>query len=122
MTNEELLSPRYKVIAGYPGSLYPTGYIIDEADNLEGFTFFSTEVHKYPHIFKPLAWYEEREEKDMPSYVRNVADGIVFKVYARFKKAPSSIQVKAKGSKYATWHALCDLIPATEAEYNNQNQ
>jgi len=44
----------YKVIANYPNSPYKVGYIIKEEDNLEGATFFKTEVHKYPHIFNRI--------------------------------------------------------------------
>lgn len=126
MTNEELLVPRYLVIADYPANCsHKVGSIFSDngksmVTDQNGRPLFICDWDKFPHIFKPIAWYEKREEKDMPEYVKNAADGIVFKVVARFKKTPSSIQVKAKGAKNATWHALCDLLPATKEEFDNQ--
>lgn len=70
MTPEELMSPRYKVILDYPGSLYKINQIVYESENLQGATFFKITVHKYPYIFKPIAWYVERLKKHMPTYVK----------------------------------------------------
>lgn len=51
MLTEELLRPRYKVIADYPNSDYEIGQIIiNESD-------YCT---RYPAIFKPLAWWQGR--------------------------------------------------------------
>ena len=72
---EKLLQPRYKVIADYPRNKYyenvEVGEIIEAwhpnkilQDNITGF------YGKYPHIFKELEWWEEREIKDMPMYLK----------------------------------------------------
>ena len=134
MTTQELISPRYKVIADYPHSLYPIGYVIHEAANLEGFTFFSTEVHKYPHIFKPLAWYEEREEKDMPAYIKIVdketedpEPDIVYKLgkgkdcwFNYGEDGPYHLEYKNGGGTLLGSFPDGRFLPATESEYNNQ--
>jgi hypothetical protein len=72
MKIEELLSARYEVIADYPQSMYEVGYVIHESMNLEGKKFFTTEVHKYPHIFKKLDWFKDRKESEMPEYLKFV--------------------------------------------------
>lgn len=68
MSVEELLIPRYKVIADYPGSPYTVGQIIhvhgEQGVNCEYF-------NKWPAIFKPLQWWEERDKNDMPEYVKS---------------------------------------------------
>ena len=61
----DLMKPRYLVIADYPNDIYKTGFII-EGDNLR----YMTNMEKYPHLFRPLSWWEFREEKDMPEYVK----------------------------------------------------
>lgn len=70
MKIEDLLSARYQIILDYPNSLYKVGDIIYEAENLEGKTFFKTEVHKYPHIFKSIDWFKNRTESEMPKYLK----------------------------------------------------
>lgn len=75
---EKLMKPRYKVIADYPHSPYQVGEQIEFSDSGNGFhctttrTWSSMEedmvdsqnyfhidkLPKYPHLFKPLAWYE----------------------------------------------------------------
>jgi len=122
MTNEELLIPRWKVIADYPGSLYKVGYIINEADNIEGRTFFTTTVHKYPHIFRALAWYEEREEKDMPEYVKDMEDGgIVYKIIKLHTKGGIMAEYP-DGSGKTCWLGWDGLEPATKEEYDDQHR
>ncbi len=68
MTPQELLQPRFKVITDYPNSPYSIGdiypdYIIGDL------------VRQYPHIFKPLQWWEERKIEDMPTYFKGMSRG-----------------------------------------------
>lgn len=64
---EQLMRPRWKVVADYPNSPYPLGYLIEcrhyDLEAIEHNT-------KYPAIFQPLQWWEERAESDLPEYVR----------------------------------------------------
>jgi len=88
MTPEELLKPRYKVIADYPNSKFSIGTVIIP-NRLDGViddswvvpdkndrSFAHVKVQDYPHLFRRLSWWEEREEKDMPEYVEDT-DGNV---------------------------------------------
>lgn len=66
---ENLLSPRYKVINLWPWQCpYKIGDIIHEDLNIEGATFFKKTVHEFPHLFKKLLWFEDREISEMPEY------------------------------------------------------
>jgi hypothetical protein len=92
MTIEELLKPRYKVIADWPGNVLFIGSILIKHDAIEdwlqGFTFGlfpgirMSAAEKYPHLFKELKWWEERRPEEMPEYVKDVEnDKIVYRVY-----------------------------------------
>jgi hypothetical protein len=78
MTKEELLSPRYKVTAKHSpfnaelDRLYPIGFIIEANKNLEGATFLTKTILDYPHIFKPLNWYQDRNIAEMPVYLKAI--------------------------------------------------
>ena len=74
MTAEQLLLPRFEVIADFPKSSYNIGRIITPIK--EGSSYFysleapSSELigfpEKYPHLFKKLNWWEHRKKEDMP--------------------------------------------------------
>lgn len=80
MTNEELLQHRYEVIVSYPNSEFYVGDIIEEGVNgfckkirsLKGgsamYNMVMFEIH--PQIFRKLEWWEKRDIKDMPEYVK----------------------------------------------------
>lgn len=75
----ELLKPRYKVIADYPSSNFLVDEILiaDESDKFmqyEDWGKWELVPKDYPAIFKQLAWYEERDASEMPEYVKFVED------------------------------------------------
>lgn len=76
MTQEELLKPRYKQINDWPfmGHKYKIGKIFTFENEVD-----TGIISKYPHLFRKLEWWEDREKKDMPKYVKE-EDGQVFKV------------------------------------------
>jgi hypothetical protein len=73
MSNEELLKPRYKVIADFPYNTFgEVGSILDRdwgwnGDDENG---FKHHISHYPHLFKKLQWWEERKQEGMPEYVK----------------------------------------------------
>jgi len=74
MTKEELLKPRWKVIADYPGALFEIGYVIAAYENgvayiVEGDSY---SMNDFPALFKKLEWWEERKMEDMPEYIKYV--------------------------------------------------
>lgn len=77
-TVEELLKPRYKVIADYPKSVYEVGTIINAGTTSEDCIYCDREgprMRHYPHLFQPLPWWSDRKVEDMPEYVRCLCYG-----------------------------------------------
>jgi hypothetical protein len=69
MTNEELMTPRFRVIADYPNSLFKIGEILTGNQRL--FCDKNSERYSdFPNIFQPLEWWEERSLEDLPKYLR----------------------------------------------------
>lgn len=79
---ENLLKPRWKVIANYPNSPYKIGQILNNdwheydlpANELFSIATIYFEAHQYPAIFKKLEWWEERDIEEMPEYVKWTQD------------------------------------------------
>ena len=75
---KDLTQPRYLVIADYPNSHYEIGQIIElsvpkDAGGWDMVTLANNEeiMPKYPHLFRLLHWWEFRDEKEMPEYVKS---------------------------------------------------
>lgn len=139
MTPDELLKPRYKVIADYPDNILPVGSIFwDDCESIEiispsgAYSVQSSYPYrnkdKYPHLFRPLEWYEERKAEDMPQYV------IFHQPYAHFVKGEihNLIQLSTGQTSSFVWLRaqnpseylipLSALLPTTEEEYNKYIQ
>jgi len=83
MTKEELLKPRYKVIALFPLCDLKLGDIISfETPHVPVASYCALNgnqikyavpeetIKDYPHLFKPLQWWEDRNLADLPEYVK----------------------------------------------------
>lgn len=108
MTKEELLQPRYKVIATWPlNDLHKVGDIIHNP--IKPYWFINsqgeTNPEDYPHLFKKLSWYEDRKPEDMPEYVKQVSGRII-------PLDPSMLYPAV----------MEDYLPATRDEYLNQSK
>lgn len=68
-TIDHLLTPRFEVIADYPGTMRNIGSVIDS-----DYTFLTHSDKGYPaqfpHLFRPLQWWEKRSAEDMPKYLK----------------------------------------------------
>lgn len=121
----DLMKRRVKVTNPYPDMKYPVGTIIeldretayitkpDGETDMTG-SYFITNVLKvedYPQLFRPLAWWEEREETDMPKYVKTKAGNSVRKVFSIKGDYVSFTEQKYRNCKH--W------LPATEEEYEH---
>lgn len=129
LSPEELLKPRFKVIAGYPHSPCTVGDIftfdreVAQAYNrwVNQKGEYTTRIHfeSYPHLFKKLAWWEKRKPEDMPEYLKN--DDALNSVpemvnVVDWEMEEESIPCfKANGDNMYTW--VRGFIPATEADY-----
>jgi len=74
MTTEELLKPRYKVIAKYPESRFEVEEILTQwiGSNFAGKNPYAilSNPQEYPKVFKELHWWEDREIEDLPKYLK----------------------------------------------------
>jgi hypothetical protein len=127
---EQLLKPRYKVIGLWPNSGgTKVGDIIQiELDNtgfhFGGATHFGPVVSEeklksYPHLFKKLEWWEDRKPEEIPQYAKPIkAPEYVFR--AEFTDTGMVYCKNIKGE--VSYHQANIFLPATEAEYLNQNK
>lgn len=66
---DNLMKPRYELIEDYPGCNLEVGEIF-------GYEGIDVEFYeKYPKIFRKVNWYEDREEQELPKYLKFVWDG-----------------------------------------------
>lgn len=137
MTPEELMKPRYKVIADYPGCPYEIGTIlyVDEHGELyspiAGYSqsavkIMQKEVDKFPHLIKLCTWWEDRMPEDMPEYVNvdhSRGDWVEFTI-EHIDGVNRWWDFNEKGECYSYrlknggGHLISYMSPATEAEYN----
>lgn len=136
MTTEQLLIPRYKVIADYPASPYKVGEVLifweisqgyDESKRPitldlqdSGLEFQrmvnEEEFKKYPHLFRPLQWWEERRISDLPNYIRITGD--VYKVDEWFNNVGNHPRSVENPNLAIEWHFIAGhSIPTTLEEY-----
>jgi hypothetical protein len=77
MTTQQLLTPRYEVIADYPFNPYQIGDLVENIADTSVFLYArindtdhlssNDEIFdKYPHLFRKLNWWEKRKAEDMP--------------------------------------------------------
>lgn len=96
-----------------------------------GHGYLKSEVDSCTQVFKPLAWYEKRDIKDMPQYVKKSFSKEVIKIdeisnlelmiSKGFVMDENTADITAFGSAFFNHY-----IPATEQEYtdfvNSKNQ
>ena len=120
MTVEELLIPRYKVTADYPGmdDSYEIGEVLKPA--------YTGIVDAYPHLFRKLNWWEERNVEDMPEYVKIINGGQVGKILDVIKSPTSgTIMIKTDIISQPDNRPIVNHCPiywfeiATEQQYND---
>jgi len=119
MTPEELLKPRYKVIADWPGSNLKIGttlrqeitdYYSFEEDE-KAFTTHRKNLDQYPHLFRKLQWWEERTLEEMPQYIK--FDNIVYKTIEW--RIGVEMECRTIGNRGAA--PARKFLPATEQDY-----
>lgn len=114
MTTKQLLSPRYKVVANYPNSSFKIGDIIE----MGGSKIYNNDLKAlfdpslYTEIFYLLQWYECRDKKYMPLFLKNKKNKSVHKVN-RYSRDNYYVYLCGKGYKISTHK----FMPATKAMY-----
>lgn len=132
-SEEDLLKPRVKIIASWPGMEFSIGTIFTLADDSnwdvrtpEGNRAWrrlnDIKFMDYPHLFQKLEWWMERSESEMPEYVTTI--GMVFRVENRFPILKIKKYLTEEGDEGrvvfedGTTGFLDYFIPATEQLYN----
>lgn len=121
-----LLTPRYMVEADYPNSPYEVGQIIDfsepaefKSGNVVGADLPETFYNKYPNIFRPMHWSEQRKVGEMPRYVNR--KGVIKKVldpkYDNRIFGHNEHEIEMRTLLHGIRYWKESYTPATEAEY-----
>ena len=118
MTTEELLQPRFKVIADFPGSNFGIGEILDK----EWVGKFFDELQYFPHLFRKLEWFEDRKVEDLPEYLKDEFDSFT-NYYKVIKYYLNSETVDLYDTKIgSTFNEFINVFkPATKEEYETNN-
>ncbi len=144
----DLMMPRYKVVASYPGSNWKVGQVIElnligEDKRSDSYYAYTNEdgavdagsFDNWPDIFRKLQWWEEREEKDMPEYVkdRSAIPSVIRKIEKHFiMYLPNGMRWDEEAEDIGSFitdekkcYRYVFFSPATPEEYTqylNQNQ
>jgi hypothetical protein len=115
MNAEELLKPRYKVIARWPQMREH----LEVGEILKGERGYLTMESKelfadYPHLLKRLEWWEEREKKDLPECV--ILDGITYNVEAYSSFKGGTFYTKSKNGISRPSYPLENSIPVDSTD------
>jgi hypothetical protein len=128
MTTEQLLAPRYKVIASYPSMKsegLDVGTIITckKYDNDFSEKFWCEMNDQYPHLFRKLVWWEERDLSDMPPYVTVGTSHEQFlrigEVYKVTEWDPSFVLLVYPNKDFGVPFMRHLFLPATESDYQS---
>jgi len=125
---EELLQPRYKVIAEWPCCKYHEGELIttSESGNLfvaceisgSNILMPVTSIPSFKANIRKLDWWEDRDIKDMPEYVKH--GDKIYKVSDANEKYEGGFMIDAKFTKNPI--SYNDCLPATKQEYLEHNK
>jgi hypothetical protein len=121
MTPEQLLAPRYEVIAEDTTGDFVKGQILvrDDEDilfsNYFGFEISEDTIKALPHLFNPLQWWEQRKVNEMPKYVKTGSGNRIAK--ARFDMQDTSAYFMFLDHEVHPY-SPSGWFPATEEEYN----
>ena len=138
----DLTTPRYIVIADYPNSPFKVGEILifipqfmhrnkgliqqtqysDVYKCLNNF-IFATDIDKYPHLFRRLEWWEHRDIKDMPQYVKWEYNGKTGYNKLQWKSIDNFVTHYCSDI-YPEWVSIKTfdkfiVLPATKSDYDN---
>lgn len=123
MTQEELMRPRYRLIADYPNAPFPVGTVLTRIPNATNDWFHDgvdefqmialADLIRCDKVFQPLKWWEARTMEHMPEYAQAIYSGCVLKI--RPEDCHNGYVISSE-TGYEKW-PLDGFYPATEAEY-----
>ena len=118
MTNEELLQPRFKVIANFPDNTRNVGDIIYVENTKEKYwkENFEKWLFTFPHLFCKLEWWEDRKIEDLPKYLKDKFDIFEVENYY-FKNNFLRFDYWDEETQTEMFDFVSDYEPATKEEY-----
>jgi hypothetical protein len=120
LTVEELMKPRFEVIADYPNNPYEINDVLTKIDGIQIYSngrrgMSITDLESFPNLFREMEWWEIRPEQDMPKYIKWVDDYGDHEVL-KVEEWESGVAILDKSRRSIA--TMCrNLFPATEAEY-----
>ena len=75
MNSEQLLNPRFEIIADYPESWRKVGDVLECPNFDNDFTkkYWIEANEKYPHLFREMPWWENRNIEEMPKKLKSLS-------------------------------------------------
>lgn len=129
MNIDDLLTPRYKVMADFPykpaADIFPIGQIIKilEGDNpvdSNGNPLRWLKFEKYPNLFRRLEWWEYRKPEDMPKYLmyKSTPESnlYIIKVDRHFRNT-FGLMNKVGCISDGEYYSYSKTLPSTEHEF-----
>lgn len=134
LSKDELLRPRFKVIAKWPSMRdfelnqiitlnedFSPQYKMWSIEDCQGKRTYITKFFEdYPHLFERLDWWHERSDEQMPKYLRFIANKSkvveLVKLYNR-----DMVDIRHHDGKIIDCLDMELFLPATEEEYNAYN-
>lgn len=126
MSVEELMKPRWKVIADFPyNQAFDVGEIVtgikhwnyDHQYYIAPHPYDIFDPNDYPAIFKELDWWEERKEEDMPKFLKYGIN--IYPVFCYHDKTVSLIGKFPYGANMIDLRAT---LPSSKEEYEDYKE
>lgn len=114
----DLMAKRYKVNIKYPFCPWRLGEIIS------GGKLPLWDVKDFPEIFQPLEWWQERDKKELPKYVKDEKGVYKVKEWHTELAPKCTVYINPKiHTGYMDYTRECplysEMLPATKEEYDN---
>jgi len=125
MSIEELLNPRFEVIADFPNNIWKIGKIVSNHQisemskfpNLFDVLKWFSELEKYPHLFKKLNWWEKRTKEEMPIYIKSLTQVVKPKWELVSWDGSEYWRANTNEIMFGSHYDLKLFLPTTESEY-----
>ena len=130
LSPEELLKPRVMIINPWPDMagnkvgdiIYvPSDNWIYADGSLAEMDYFES----FPHIFKPIPWYANRKESEMPEYVKDhvKVSKAMWVAGVETENGLQPMRMKLDDDPIQEWaviqSVMCFFEPSNETEYNS---
>lgn len=124
---ENLLIPRFEIIADYPLCPYRVGRVLTPVTKKNQFfecieapaSLLIQSPENYPHLFRKMDWWELRTEQEMPKYLMSLIDEEVYEVlkWHRNNTFGQTEPDRMSGCDLTCFKSEYGYVPITEEQY-----